>query len=140
MDYRRFSNSIVIRIDPTEEIVESIKKICNKEDIKAGSFTGLGAADEITVGLFNTKEKKYYSKTFTGDYEITSLVGSVSTMNGETYLHTHINISDSQMNVYGGHLNKAVISGTCEIVLTVIDGQVERKFDETIGLNLFKFL
>ncbi|WP_132250340.1 PPC domain-containing DNA-binding protein [Natranaerovirga pectinivora] len=140
MEYKRFNNSVVIRIDPKEEVVECIKAICDKEQIKAGSYTGLGAADEITVGLFNTKEKKYYSKTFSGDYEITSLVGSVSTMNGETYLHTHINISDVEMNVFGGHLNKAVISGTCEIVLTIIDGQVEREFNEQIGLNLYKFL
>ena len=42
-------------------------------------------------------------------------------------------------NVYGGHLTEAVISGTGELVLTEIEGTVDRKFDEEIGLNLFEF-
>ena len=42
--------------------------------------------------------------------------------------------------VFGGHLNSAVVSATCELVLQVIDGQVERVFDPEIGLNLFQFL
>ena len=32
-----------------------------------------------------------------------------------------------------------MISATCEIVVDVIDGKVDRKFSEEIGLNLFEF-
>ena len=42
--------------------------------------------------------------------------------------------------VFGGHLNRAEVSATCELVMQVIDGQVDRRFDPDIGLNLFKFL
>ncbi len=41
--------------------------------------------------------------------------------------------------MFGGHLNKAVVSATCEMVISLIDGIVDRRFDEEIGLNLFKF-
>ena len=41
--------------------------------------------------------------------------------------------------VFGGHLNRAIVSATCEMVITVIDGTVERRFDEEVGLNLFQF-
>ena len=60
-------------------------------------------------------------------------------MNGETYTHFHISVADESVNVYGGHLTEAVISGTGELVLTEIEGTVDRKFDEEIGLNLFEF-
>ena len=34
--------------------------------------------------------------------------------------------------------NKAIVSATCEMVIQVINGQVDRYFDEEIGLNLLK--
>lgn len=40
---------------------------------------------------------------------------------------------------FGGHLNKAIVSATCEMVISIIEGNVDRYFDEEIGLNLFKF-
>ena len=52
--------------------------------------------------------------------EITSLVGNVSQMDGEVYLHIHVNIADENNNVFGGHLTSAVISATGEIIIDII--------------------
>ena len=41
--------------------------------------------------------------------------------------------------VVGGHLNRAIVSATCEMVITVIGGRVDRVHDEETGLNIFKF-
>ncbi len=49
-------------------------------------------------------------------------------MNGETYLHLHINIADTKQNTFGGHLTSAVVSATLEVIIDVIDGEVDRKF------------
>ena len=40
--------------------------------------------------------------------------------------------------VFGGHLNRAMVSATCEMIVTVIDGEVDRYHDDDVGLNLFK--
>lgn len=139
MDYRRFDDTIIARIDKGEEILEQLKVIAEKEEIKLASVSALGATDDITVGVFRTGEKKYYANHFTGDMEIVSLTGTVSTMDGAFYPHLHMSAGDTEGHVFGGHLNRAVISATCEMVIRVIDGQVDRKFDENIGLNLFAF-
>ena len=139
MEYRRFANTIVARIDKGEEILEQIQKIAEKEQIALASIRALGATDDFTVGVFKTGEKKYYANEFRGDHEIVSLTGTISTMNGQFYAHLHMSAGNEQGQVFGGHLNRAVVSATCEMVIEVIDGQVERAFDEEIGLNLFRF-
>ena len=139
MDYKRFDDTIIARMDRGEEILEQLAVIAQKENIKLAHISALGATDDITVGVFHTGEKKYYANHFTGDMEIVSLTGTISTMNDEYYAHLHMSAGDMQGHVFGGHLNRAVVSATCEMVIRIIGGQVDRVKDETIGLNLFAF-
>ena len=139
MEYRKFGNTIFARIDRGEEILEKLKEISVKENIKLAHVSALGATNDFTVGVFNVDEKKYYSNSFSGNFEIVSLTGTVTTMNGEFYAHLHMSAGNDKGEVFGGHLNRARISATCEMVITVADGTVERKFNEDVGLNLFDF-
>lgn len=139
MEYRAFGNHYVVRIDKGEEVLTCLEKLCRKEQIRLGSAVGLGATDRVTVGLFDTAEKVYKKRELTGPMEITSLVGNISTKEGEPYLHFHINVCDEKNQILGGHLNECWISATCEIALTKIDGSVEREMSEEIGLNLYRF-
>lgn len=139
MEYRKFGNTIFARIDRGEEILEKLKEISVKENIKLAHVSALGATNDFTVGVFNVDEKKYYANRFSGNFEIVSLTGTVTTMNGEFYAHLHMSAGNDKGEVFGGHLNRARISATCEMVITVADGTVERKFDEDVGLNLFDF-
>ena len=139
MDYRRFGNKIIARIDRGEEILEKVKEIALKENIKLAGISALGATNDFTVGVYNVDEKKYYANEFKGSYEIVSLTGTINTMNGEFYTHIHMSAGNDKGEVFGGHLNKAVISATCEMVIDIIDGSVDRIYDEETGLNIFKF-
>src|SRR5699024_5613687 len=107
--------------------------------ILAGEITGIGTSNKVEIGLFNTDTKEYKTTVKEGMFEITSLLGNISRKDGEVYLHCHINFSDASLTTYGGHLVKCFISATCEIIVTVLHGSIDRKFDENIGLNLFLF-
>ena len=139
MDYRRFGNKIIARIDRGEEILEKVKEIALKENIKLAGISALGATNDFTVGVHNVDEKKYYANEFKGSYEIVSLTGTINTMNGEFYTHIHMSAGNDKGEVFGGHLNKAMVSATCEMVIDIIDGSVDRSYDEEIGLNIFNF-
>ena len=140
MDYRRFGSHIVARFDRGEEILESLKALALKENVRLASVSALGAVDDFTVGVYRVDEKKYYANHFEGAFEIVSLTGTISTMNGEYYAHLHMSAGNDRGEVFGGHLNRAVISATCELVIDVIDGVVERRADPEVGLNLFNFI
>ena len=139
MEYRKFDNTYIVRMDPGEEILEQVKVLALREHIQLASIQALGAVNDFTVGVFKTDEKKYYANSFQGSYEIVSLTGTINTMDGEFYCHLHMSAGNDQGHVVGGHLNRAVISATCEMVVTVIPGTVDRAYSPEIGLNLLKF-
>lgn len=139
MEYRRFENTIVLRMDRGEEVLETLKEVALKENIKLATISALGACDHFVAGVYNVAEQNYYKNEFNGAFEITSLVGNINTMNGEYYSHLHITCADDKAACFGGHLNEARISATCEMFINIIDGSVDRYKDEVTGLNLFKF-
>lgn len=136
MVYKIFGNTIVARIDRGEEVLSSLKIICKKENVQLASISAIGAADHVIVGLYNVAEKEYIKNTFDGEMEMTSLTGNVTTKDGEVYLHLHANFADGDGHVFGGHLNEAVISGTCELFIFTLNGTMGRKLDEVTGLNI----
>lgn len=137
MKYKKCNNKILVRIDPNEEIITEITNVANQEKIKLASISAIGAVNNFTIGVYNTKEKKYYSNNFTGNYEIVSLLGTITTMNNLTYLHLHMSVGDERGIVVGGHLNNAIVSATCEVVIDIIDDYMDRIYNEEIGLNIF---
>jgi len=83
MNFKRCGEKYVIRIDKEEKIVETITKICIENEIHLGIISGIGAISKAKIGMFKPEEKKYVSTELMGDYEITSLNGNISTMNGK---------------------------------------------------------
>lgn len=143
MDYKIYSKDtapvIALRLDPGEEIVESILALAEKEEIQAGTIEGIGATDDVTIGIMDLNSREYKLTHYTEPFEITSLMGNLSRKDGKTYLHSHINLGGVGGSVIGGHLDSGVISITAEIFIRVIDGAIDRKYHDEIGVNQMFF-
>lgn len=140
MEVRKMNEGYVLRLDPGDEVISCLMDLARRENIHLACVSGLGAAGNVTIGIFRTGEKQYFSQTYQGDFEIASLCGNLTRMDGEPYLHLHITIGNPITGeVHAGHLSRAVISATSEIFLQIWSGEVGRKFSEKIGLNLFEF-
>lgn len=138
MEYKKIDNDhYAVKMVKGEEILEQIAILCEQEKIMTGEITGIGACDKVELGLFNPNTKEYETTVKEGMFEITSLVGNISRKDDKVYLHCHINFSDRNLNVFGGHLLKCYISTTGEIIVTLLHGRIRRKFSPEIGLNLF---
>ena len=57
MKYKKFENTIIARIDKGEDIVEQVKNIALKENIKLASIQALGAINDFTVGVFKQRKR-----------------------------------------------------------------------------------
>lgn len=139
MEFRRFNDAYVVRMDRDEEVMETLTALCEQEGIRLASVEAIGAVDRAVVGLYDVGEKVYHKKEFTEPMELTSLLGTVTEKDGKPYLHLHATFCDANMQAHGGHVNALHISATCEMVLRLLPGQVGRQLDEVTGLNLFDF-
>ncbi len=136
MRAKQFGNSIVVRVDRGELLIEALDEVCRTFSVRCASVSGIGATDSFVCGVFNIQTKEYKELKFTGTYEILSLCGNITCMNGSPYIHIHITAGDEECKCIGGHLKQARISATCEIILSLIDSAVERFRDESTGLNI----
>lgn len=135
MNSRRNGNTVIVRLDRGDEICSSLLAAAQKEGIRGGSVSGIGATDSFTVGVFDLEKGGYERFDYSdGNYEIVSLLGNLSVMNGEAYQHLHIVCAGRDGRVAGGHLLRAVISLTCEIFITVTD-EIGRGRNEELGIN-----
>lgn len=139
MEFRRFGDTYVIRMDRGEEIMATLADFCEREGVALASVEAIGAVDHAVVGLYDVGEQVYHKRTFDEPMEIASLLGTVTRKDAKPYLHLHAALCDAEMLTHGGHVNELRISATCEMVLRLIPGQVGRKQDPETGLNLFAF-
>ena len=139
MEYRKYGDTYVVRIDRGEEILTSLTALCRQEDIRLASVDALGAVDHAVVSVYDVPTKTFFRKEFNEAMEISNLCGTVSRKDGEVYIHLHATLCDTNLAAHGGHANELRVSATCEMVVREIPGEVGRRMDENIGLNLFKF-
>ena len=138
MKYKRFGEDIVVRLEVGEEVVASLAEIAEREGVTFAEVSGIGAVDEFCVSVFDVKAKKYFDNDFREPLEIVSMSGTVTEQNGKPYLHLHASAGRADGTAVGGHLKRAVISATCELVLHTVYGRVPRFYDERTGLNLME--
>ncbi|MDO9550809.1 MAG: DNA-binding protein [Methanoregula sp.] len=136
MHYKKTGQTFILRIDRGEEIVGTLVQFCTDQKITLGTVQGIGAVGNAVIGLFETKTKEYHTTTLSGDYEITSLLGNITTKESKLYLHLHATLSDASYHAFGGHLTSAVVSGTCELFIHTFDDTLGRRFDADVGLNV----
>ena len=139
MQYKRFGNTCMVRIDLGEDIVESLKKLCEDEQIRLGRVEAIGATDHAVIGVYDLAEKEYYPEKIDGFMEIASLNGSITAMDGKPYIHLHTVLADQQHVIHGGHVLEMRVGATCEMFVTVLEGEVTRQKEEAIGINLWTF-
>lgn len=134
MRYFVLGSQYVVRLDAGERIVETLRALCERDAIGGGYFHGLGAVGEAEIGHFDPSANEYDWARLSGPYEIVSLYGNITTVDGKPFLHAHVALGDNTFDVKGGHLKEAVVSVTCEVTLVRFRDDIGRTRDEATGL------
>ncbi|KPJ60519.1 MAG: hypothetical protein AMJ46_05775 [Latescibacteria bacterium DG_63] len=134
----RFSKTqfgYVAMLEPGEEILSSLSSFARAEGIGSAAIQGIGAATEITLGYFDRARKEYVKKTMVGEYEVLSLLGTISFFNGDPWVHCHVVVSGPELESIGGHLFSGKVTVTVELALIVSKKRIERKEHPDTGFR-----
>ena len=139
MEYRKIGDTIVLCLMRGEEVLASIRAVCNAEQVRLAEISALGAADHAEIGVYQLAERRFLPRTLEGEMEICALTGNVSRCGDELYLHLHGSLADAEGRVYGGHVNEIRISATAEIFIRLLPGEINRRRDGELGIFLMDF-
>ena len=144
MDYKKLGDKIYLRLDRGDEVILSILCVCKKERVLSATYSGIGGCGDVTVSTLIPEDNSFMPHNKTGLLEMISLNGNISAdENNQIYSHAHAMFSylneKDELQFLGGHLTKAVISYTGEIVITPVKkGIIRRKQDNTTGITVWK--
>lgn len=122
-----------------DELAEGLLQFAKQQKLSAASFKAVGALSAVRLGWFSWESKKYEpSVTLDEQVELLSLIGDVALKDGEPVVHAHAVIGRKDGTAHGGHLLKAHIRPTCEVVLTESPTHLQKFIDPQSGLALIK--
>ena len=138
MKYRKYGDTFVLRLDRGEEICESLSALAAQEHIGLAQISGMGAANELILAVYDSRAQRFNVNPYAGAYEVTAMSGNITLKDGQPHVHIHLCAGDIRGNVVGGHLSRGVISVTAEIFVRVLPGELERSYDEELGIEILK--
>lgn len=127
---------VIARLAIGEEALESIKSLAIRARLPGAAITGLGAVNDVTLALYDLASRTYATTRLVEDLEVSSLTGNLSWVGEEPVAHLHAVVSRADGSAAAGHVMRAVVSVTLELMLTVYPDRIRRAPDAGVGLNL----
>ncbi len=135
MEHRRTRYGYVLRLDPGDEIVSTLKAFAASENVRAGTISGIGAAGDVELGYFVRGSREYIRRSFAGEWEIVALTGNFSELEGEGFPHCHVTLGGEDFAAHGGHLFRGTVTVTCEIHVVTDPDPIRRHARPDLGFN-----
>ena len=131
--------TFILIFESGDDLTEGLLQFAKQQKLSAASFKAVGALSAVRLGWFSWESKKYEpSVTLDEQVELLSLIGDVALKDGEPAVHAHAVIGRKDGTAHGGHLLKAHIRPTCEVVLTESPTHLQKVIDPQSGLALIK--
>mgnify|MGYP001181083254 FL=1 len=137
MKYKKVDDKIYVSIDKGELVNDKLLEVAKIEKLNSGWINGLGAISDIEIGYWDIEKKIYIKKYFDEDYELLSLIGNISLVNNQSFIHTHISFSNTEFKVFGGHMFDAKVIAAAEFCIFTSNYHLHRKLNCDIGLSLW---
>lgn len=142
MKYKLINNdkqkTFAIILESGEEVMEKIMAFAKEQKLSASQFTAIGAFSETTIGFFDFSVKDYKKIPIKEQMEVLALNGDITLYENEYKIHAHVVLGKKDGTAHGGHLMKAIVHPTLEIILNESPAHLQRQMDKESGIPLIK--
>lgn len=128
----------VLVFDTGDEVIAGLLDFARTHDLGGSHFTAIGAFSSLVVGYFDWGKKDYQKIPLDEQVEVLSLVGDIALDEGGPKVHAHVVVGKSDGTAHGGHLLKAHVRPTLEVILVESPQHLRRQPDKASGLALIR--
>jgi predicted DNA-binding protein with PD1-like motif len=116
----------ILRLDPGEDLPETLAAFCREAGVAAGHLTGLGSLDVAVLGFLDPETDEYVKRRFEERLEIGHLAGTISVEGDRPHVHLHAVLGPRECLAYAGHLHAGKVGALAEVFVTALPGRLER--------------
>lgn len=128
-----------IVLETGDEVLSTLRHFVDGKEVSAAQFSAIGAFSDAELKYFDWEAKTYRTIPVEEQVEVASLIGDVAIApDGSRALHIHAVLGRRDGSALAGHLGKAHVRPTLEIVLTESPEHLRKKHDPETGLALIR--
>jgi predicted DNA-binding protein with PD1-like motif len=135
-DLQEQEESYVLIFESGDEVMTELKKFMQENTVAAARFSAIGAFSGATLAYFDWEKKEYQNFSINEQVEVLTLTGDVALKEGKPAIHAHVIVGFKDGSTKGGHLQKAHVRPTLEVMLEKSPAYLRKSFDDESGLML----
>lgn len=126
-------------LDTGDEVQDCLARFAAAENLSAAQVSAIGAFAHATLLYFDWETKQYRPIELGHQMEVVSLNGDIALDdNGGPKLHLHAVLAGPDGSTRGGHLDRAEVRPTLEVIVTESPAHLRRRHDPASGLALIR--
>ena len=128
--------TFAVIMDKGDEVTAELLAFAREHRVTGAGLTAIGACQEATLAYFDPEPKKYHDIPVDEQVEVLSLIGDIATKDGDPALHAHVVLGRRDGSTVGGHLKRAIVWPTLEVIVTETPEHLRKRIDDETGLVL----
>ena len=124
--------------DPDDDPIALLAARAREYALASCQITGVGGFARATLGYFERARRAYREIAVDEQVEVLSLLGDIAHDGGNRIIHVHCVVGLSDGTTRGGHLLRAQVWPTLEVIVTEWPRYLQKRFDPEIGVALIE--
>ncbi|MGU3494325.1 PPC domain-containing DNA-binding protein [Xanthobacteraceae bacterium A53D] len=131
--------TFAVILETGEEVMATLQAFAEQEKLSAAQFSAIGAFSDAVISYFDWESRSYIEIPVEEQVEVAAFTGDVALgPDGARALHVHTVLGRRDGSALAGHLSKAHVRPTLEVILTETPAHLHKRHDPESGLALIR--